>query len=272
MVRLALEHRQQEPQRLLRGAVQIHFAWVAQREHRRVDVDLDGSRGAGLGQELRPGEAGADHQQRVAAVHQVGARLGPEQADAAGDERQVVGQHRLAEQSLGDAGTEHLGDLHHLLGCAKCAGADQDRDFLARVQHLGGLAQVGFRRNQRRPRIAGTGASEAVSPGRCFERLLLHVLGDHDCRRCASRQRQPHRAVDHVRQLRRPADLLHILGDVGEQPVEVQLLLIARAAHGRLRLAANRKHRHVVRPRIVKTGDEVRCAGTAGCEADPELP
>ena len=45
-----------------------------------------------FGQELRVREARADHQQRVAVRHQVPARLRAEQADRAGDERQVVGQ------------------------------------------------------------------------------------------------------------------------------------------------------------------------------------
>ena len=102
-----------------------------------------------FGQELGVGEARADHQQRVAVLHQVPARLGAEQADRAGDEGQVVGQRRLAEQRLGDAGAEQVGDLDHLVGRAQGAGADQHRDPLAGVQHLGGALQLVFGEGRR---------------------------------------------------------------------------------------------------------------------------
>ena len=65
------------------------------------------------------GKARADHQQRVAVHHQVPARLGAEQADRPGDERQVVRDRGLAEQRLGDAGAEDLGDLDDLVGRAR---------------------------------------------------------------------------------------------------------------------------------------------------------
>ena len=72
--------------------------------------------GAVLRQELRPWEAGADHQQCVAAVHQVGARPSAEQPDRTGNEGQVVGKNRLAEQGLGDAGSQPVRDLDDLVG------------------------------------------------------------------------------------------------------------------------------------------------------------
>ena len=104
-----------------------------------------------------------------------------------------------------------------------------------------------------------------------FERLLLNVLGDDDHRRAAAREREPDRAVDHVRELRRVGDLLNIFGDVGEHSVEVELLLVACAADRRLGLPANRQHRHVVELGVVEAGDQVGGAGAARCEAHAEL-
>ena len=66
-------------------------------------------------------------------------------------------------------------------------------------------------------------------------------------------------------------DLLNIFGDVGEHAVEVQLLLVAAAAHGRFGLAADGEHRHVVELGVVEAGDQVGGARTAGREADAEL-
>ncbi len=111
---LALQQRQQrfEGQRAVADEVDLHR--VADAEHPAVEVDLHAARLALLRQELRVGEAGADHQQRVAVLHQSQLGRVPEQPDRAGDERQVVGHGCLAEQRLGDAGAEHVGDLDHL--------------------------------------------------------------------------------------------------------------------------------------------------------------
>ena len=70
------------------------------------------------------------------------ARDRPEQADRAGDPRQVVGQHVLAEQRLRDARAEQVGDLLDLVGGAARALADEDRDLLALVEDLGGVLDV----------------------------------------------------------------------------------------------------------------------------------
>ncbi len=115
-VGLLLEHRQQSAQGFGGIADQIDFHRIAQRQHVGCDIDLHAARLALLRQELRIGEAGADHQQRVAFGHQLVARLGAEHADRAGDPGQVVGQHRLAQQRLGHAGAEPVGDRDHFVG------------------------------------------------------------------------------------------------------------------------------------------------------------
>ena len=68
--------------------------------------------------------------QRIAPVHQVGARLGSQEADAARDKWQVVGKDGLSEQSLGNSGTKSLRDGDHLVRRMNRAGADQNGDLL----------------------------------------------------------------------------------------------------------------------------------------------
>ena len=138
---LLAKQRQQRAQRFGGVADEIDLHRIAQDQHVGVDVDLHAARLAFLRQELGIGKARADHQQRVALRHQLVARLGAEQADRAGDPGQIVGQRGLAEQRLGAAGAELVGDRDDFVGRAERAGADQDRDLLAGVQHLGGASR-----------------------------------------------------------------------------------------------------------------------------------
>ena len=183
-----------------------------------LDVDLHAARLAFLGQELRIGKARADHQQRVALRHQIPARLGAEQADRAGDPGQVVGQRGLAEQRLGDAGAELVGDRDDLVGRVQRAGADQDRDLLAGVEHLGGAAQVALVGHDLGRGVADAGMHRAVLARRLF------VVG-RSCRSFGkmsavtrrSPMRDAHGAVDQMAHLRRRRGLLHEgAGDVLE--------------------------------------------------------
>ncbi len=98
----------------------------------RVDVDLHRAGLAELGHELGVGEAGPDRQQGVAVAHHLVARPGAQQPDRAGDLRQFVGQHVLAQQRLGHPGAEQVGDLVELLAGAAGALADQDGDLARR--------------------------------------------------------------------------------------------------------------------------------------------
>jgi len=251
--------------------MKIDLDRIAQSEHRRVDIDLHRARLPVLGQKLRPGKTGADQQQCIAIAHHVGRGLGAEQPDRAGDERQIVGQHVLAEQGLGDPGADAVGDLDHLAGGAARAGADQDRDLFAGVEDVGGALQVGRLRHDRRSGIARPGAGEAMLLPRFLIGRILHVLRQDDRAHLVARDRDADRAIGHVARLRRGGDFLDIARDVGEQPVEVEFLLIARTAHGRLRLSGDREHRHVIEPRVVEPGDEMRRARPAGRKADAEF-
>ena len=96
------------------------------------------------------GKPAADHEQCVAAVHQVGARTSAEEPDRTGDEGQVVGKNRLAEQGLGDAGSQPFRDLHDLVGSLGRSRADQDCDLLAGVEQVRRSAELLHRQGRRR--------------------------------------------------------------------------------------------------------------------------
>ncbi len=138
-----LEQRQQRAQGLRGVADEIDLHRIAQAQHVGLDVDLHAARLPFLRQEFGIGKARADHQQRVAFHHQFVARLGAEQADRAGDPGQVVGQRRFAEQRLGDAGSEPIGDRDHLVGGRSAPAPTSMATFLPRVQHVGRAAQIG---------------------------------------------------------------------------------------------------------------------------------
>ena len=69
---------------------------------------------------------------------------GAEQADRTGDERQIIGQGRLAEQRLGDTGLQPLRHRDDFVGRFQRTGADQDGNLLAGVQYFGRSAQRFF--------------------------------------------------------------------------------------------------------------------------------
>ena len=248
-----LEQRKQRLQRLLRVADEIDLHRIAQRQHVGGDVDLDAARLALLGQELRVGEARADHQERVAFGHQLVARLGAEEADRARHAGQVVGQRRLAEQRLRDAGAQRLRDGDHLVGRVERACADQDRDLPAGVEDVGGALEVGVERHGPRGREADAGMHRAVLARRVLVRLVLEVVREDDRRHAALAERDADRAVDEVPDLRRLGRLLHEgAGDVLEHADEVDFLLVVAADGVARLLPRDREHRHVVETGVVE--------------------
>ncbi len=272
-VLLALQLRDQLAQRVARVADQADLHRVADADQPAVDVDLHAARLARFGQPLRVGEAGADHQEGVAAVHHLVARLRAEQADRAGDVGQVVGQHVAPVERLGDSAAEQLGDLLDLVRRLAGALPDQDRDLLAAVQQLGGAAHLLGRRDHARGLgVGGPGEDRAVAHRRVFVGRLLNVLGEDQRGDGARGAGDLHRAVDQVAGLRRRhAGLDELRGDVLEQRVEVDLLLVVGAQRRRFLLADERDHGLVVELRVVEAVEQVDRAGPGGRHADADL-
>src|SRR5262245_12056480 len=139
---LALQVRKQHPKRFRRIADEIQLRRISNTEHSTIDVDLDSSCLSWLREKLWIGKIRPDHQQRVALLHQVPAWLGPEKTDRPGDERQIVGKYRLAQQRFCDASAERLRYFAHLVARAERARADEHRDATPAVQNVGGAAEI----------------------------------------------------------------------------------------------------------------------------------
>src|SRR3954466_11726538 len=95
-VLLLLEQRQEGAERRGGVADEVRLVGVAEAEHPAVDVDLYAPGRPLLGEELRIGHVRADHEQRVAVLHELPAQMGPDQPDGTGDPRHVVGENGLA--------------------------------------------------------------------------------------------------------------------------------------------------------------------------------
>ena len=271
-VLLLFEQRQQRAQGLGAIAHEIDFHRITQAQHVGLEVDLDAARRAFLRQEFRVGKARADHQQRVALGHHVVTRFGAEQADRARHPRQIVGQHGFAEQRLGDARTELFGDGDDFVGRVQRAGADQDRHFLAGVQHVGGLLQIVGIGHETWRAITHAGMQRAVFAAGRFIGQILQVVGQDDRRDLAFGERDAHRAVDQMAHLRGHRGLLDEgAGDVLEHRNEIEFLLIVAAQRGARLLSGDGEHRHVVHARVVQAGDQMRSAGTRSRDANAEF-
>src|SRR5690349_6212050 len=104
---------------------------------RRRNVDLDGLRLAGLWIELHVGEAGTGDDQRVAFLHRVLRRRGPEQADSAGRVRVVVGDDRLPKQGLDDRSLDRLCQPQYFLAGSETAATREDDDLRPGIDQVG---------------------------------------------------------------------------------------------------------------------------------------
>ncbi len=148
---------------------------------------------------------------------------------------------------LGHAGAEQLSDLGHLGLGVQRPGADEHGHALARVQHLGGTGEVRVGGDDAGDGDPDPGVDGAVLIRRLGDRLLLlQVVGDDQASHRALGQRDAHRPVHevaHLTRLGRHVDVL--LGDVLEERVEVDLLLIV-AAEGELGLLSDDGHHGLV--------------------------
>ena len=263
--------RLERAQRLLRVADQLHVDRVADADHVGLDVDLDAARLPLLRQELRVREARADHEQRVAALDHVVARNRPQQPDRAGHVREVVGEHVLAEQRLGDAGAEQVGDALELRGGAAGALANEHRDLLPLVEDLGRVLDVGLLRQHARAGVADARIDGAVRARRRLDGVQLgDVVRDDDRADAAVVERDPAGAVDELARLLRDHAVLDELGHVLEQNLEIDLLLVVRAERGALLLADDREDGDVVELRVVEAVEQVDRARARRRHADAE--
>ncbi len=81
---LLAQQGQQRAERLLCIADQSDLHRIAQSDAVRFRIDLHAARGAGRRVGINPGHGGTDNQDRVASVHRLFGRDGPEMTDASG--------------------------------------------------------------------------------------------------------------------------------------------------------------------------------------------
>ena len=202
--------------------------------------------------------------------------LRAEQADAARRVRRVVGHDRLAGESLDD----------------RCARASAPRPAPPAGRDAPPLRPriaifvPSLSRSARRCRSASAGRPEAPS-------MIGMVFGGRAgatcCHGSASasatwmsfgmvRCATPRRAYavrmalsTTLGQLRRVVDHLVVLGDVGVQLVEVDLLLVAGAEHGCHLHAGDGEDRHVIELGVVQAVEQVDAARPGGGQADADL-
>jgi hypothetical protein len=176
----------------------------------------------------------------------------------------------FAEPALGDAGAEHLGDLHDFILGVHRAGADQHGDLFAFVEDLRRGLQIRFVRND-----VGDGAAHAAERvivllrrfGHC--RFLLNILGEDDAGDCLLVQCDAESAINAVAH---GGGTHHrhavFAGDIFEERLKIDFLLVLAADGGGRGLANDCDDGLVVHLGVVKTVQKVNRAGATGGHAD----
>src|SRR5665213_12381 len=259
---LAIDHRQQCLQHRATIADQSDVDVEAQPDARRVDVDLDSLRLAGLRIKLHVRKAASRNEERVALRQRVLRRRGAQQPDSAGGELTVVGHHRLSQQRLDDWRTDLLRELEDFLARAKAAASGENGNLGAGVEHIRCALQyrLGRQRVRGGKQIGAVLVDVYARPVLVAHLPFLNVLGDGDVNDRASRQRRLDRLVHHVVHVRRSHDALIERRDVHEQLVEVDVLLVVHAYQIVKRVARNGEHRLAIALGIVESVEQMDAA------------
>ncbi|MNO98282.1 hypothetical protein D3C76_900240 [compost metagenome] len=94
--------------------------------------------------------------------------------------------------------------------------------------------------------------------------LVLYVLRQNEYRYTILCDRDTYTAVNQVSQLSWRGCLLNEARHIGENTVEVQLLLIIRAACGDFCLTSNSQHRGMIHSCIIQPRQKMRGTGSPG--------
>ncbi len=252
---LAMQLRQQRAQRVFAVAEQIQLHRIAQAQHSAIDIDLDATRLPFLRQEFRVGKCRADHQQRVALRHEIPARLGAEQTDRSGDERQIVGHGRLAEQRLCDSSAQKLCRFDQFLAGMQRTGAGQNRHLLAVVEDVRCALQVLVRRDALASWTTHTGMNRAVRARRRLDSIeRLQVVRHDNARHRALVEGDAHRTIDEVAHLlRHDCGVNELARDILEERFKIHFLLVVAADRRARLLPDDCQHGLMVQLRVVKT-------------------
>ena len=252
------EKGQQGSQGLCGVSADVHLGGVAVAEVAAVDVHLHRPGLSGRGEELGVRLVRADHEQRVALVHERDAGRRAEVADRARDVGEVVWDDALAEEGVADPGVEPVGHGEHLGGSRSRPLPDEQRDPGAGVQDLGGGGQGRFGRHDTRRIPADRRADDGVLPLELGHLELLHVVGQDHAGRRPGRFRGADGAVDHeVELFGRAHRLEERAAHVLEEGAGVDLLLVAAAEGAAVLVRHQRHHGPLVELGVVQAVQEV---------------
>jgi hypothetical protein len=186
----------------------------------------------------------------------------------------VVGHGGLARQGLDDRAGQGIGGGQDLLAGAQRAHPDQHGHLGPLVEDPGGALQAGGVGDRAGAEEGGGGRRGAGRADRRprlgVGRGHLEVVGEAEVADRAAGQAGPHGPVNQGRDRARDREHHVAVGQVHEHPVQVDLLLVAGAEHGRLLHAGDRQHRGVVQLGVVQAVEQVEAAGAGGGQADPD--
>ena len=167
-----------------------------------------------------------------------------------------------------------LGQLQDLVARAQAAAAGEDRDLLAGVDDVGGALQhLRLRRQRRRAGDSVGAVARRCCVSSASRPTLVHSwmsFGNVDVRDAARGQRGLDGLVDDVDDVGRPHDPLVVGGDVHEQLVEVDVLLVVRADQVVEGVAGDRQHRLAVALGVVEAVEQVDAARPGRGQADAQ--
>ena len=186
----------------------------------------------------------------------------------AGHERQIVAHDRFAEQRLGDAGTEPLGDRDDLVASGARSLTDEDRDPVTGVEHRGGGGECGIARQHTWRHPSDRARHDPVLLGALLGHVqALDIVRDDDARGRSLCLGGAHRPVHHELHLLRCRDRRDIrAARVGEQRAGIDLLLVPAAEHRLQLLRHDRHHRTLVQLRVVQAVEQMNRTRPVGSE------
>ena len=180
--------------------------------------------------------------------------------------RIVVLHVLFAAQGVDDGGFNFGRELHQLLVSAGAAAAAHERDIAGVADKLRQLAQLFFRRSDRRQRRMIPVAAGALRGG-----LQRHVAGQHHHRDAAVNHRFTHGDGQHLRNLFRGGDQLAVVAAFAEQFLRMGLLKIAAADFAGGDVGGNGQYRYMVTMTVKQTVDQMQVTRSAGTGADRQL-
>ena len=169
-------------------------------------------------------------------------------------------------QRMDDGSFNFRRELHQLLVGAGATAAAHERDIAGVADKLGQLAQLFFRRGDRRQR-----RMIPLAAGALRGRLQRHVAGQHHHRNAAVDHRLAHRHRQHLRDLLRGGDQLAVVAAFAEQLLGMGLLEIAAANLAGWNVGGNRQHRDMVAVTVKQTVDQMQVTRSAGTSADRQF-